>query len=107
MWSRILTPGHTLACIQCWAWEEGESVVPNTKRDMEADFEPLFDILHSEDCEKNQGGAGWCFYMKLKTPEAHLQLFKDRLELQQVVRDGDEKHLRQNFHERLVKASDA
>lgn len=106
-WSRLLTPGHTLVHLQCWNWEQGGWPVPNTRKDMEADFEPLFDILHSEACEKNQGGPGWCFYMKLKTPETRQQIFEDRLRLQQVVRDGDTEYLRQNFHERLVAASKA
>merc|ERR1719379_1042969 len=96
MWSRILTPGHTLVHMQCWNFEEGGHTVPNTHRDMEADFEPLFDILHSEECEKNQGGPGWCFYMKLKTPEAHQELLADRLKLQQVVRGGHVEYLRSN-----------
>jgi len=74
---------------------------------MESDFEPLFDILHSEECEKNQGGPGWCFYMKLKPLETRKQIFEDRLKLQQIARDGDIEYLRKNFHERLVAASDA
>merc|ERR1719235_1938062 len=45
VWSRMFTPGHTLVNIQCWA---SESTHPNgiarARRDMEADFEPIFDI---------------------------------------------------------------
>merc|ERR1719436_1819099 len=80
VWSRLFTPGHTLVHVQCWNWEDREFLrssgrpVPRTRRDMEADFEPVFDILHSESCEKNQDGPGWCFYMKLKPAEVRERL---------------------------------
>jgi len=66
VWARIFTPGHTLVNIQCWSLELVNSGVGRAHRDMEADFEPYFDILHSEECNKNQGGKGWCFFMKMK-----------------------------------------
>jgi SAM-dependent methyltransferase len=90
VWSRIFTPGHTLVSIQCWASEPDQPQrIGKARRDMEADFEPLFDILHSEPCEKNQGGAGWCFYMKLKSQSVRDGIAQERLQLQHAARDGD------------------
>lgn len=96
VWSRIATPGHTLVNIQCWNEESFYyAAVPRTKRDMEADFEPIFDILHSEECSKNQGRAGWCFYMKLKAPEVRNKSLAERLSMQLAVRNGDIELVRQ------------
>jgi len=110
LWSRILTPGHTLVHMQCWNFEYEtlkRNVIPQTRLDMATDFEPLFDVLHSEDCVKNQHGAGWCFYMKLKPIEARQQLFEDRLKMQQAVRDGDLAYVRQNLDKRSGRVSAA
>lgn len=109
LWSRLGTPGHTLFNIQCWNDEaqDWRSAVPRTRRDMEADFEPMFDVLHSEDCVKNQGGEGWCFYMTLKPMEVRSQNFQDRLKIQQAVREGNTDYVRKNLRLRSGNISSA
>merc|ERR1711953_495613 len=114
VWSRVLTPGHTLVHIQCWNWEAGvgnaEGVVgtaPRARKDMEVDFEPLFDILHSESCDKNQAGPGWCFYMKLKPLEVRERLSENRLKMQQATRDGNFEYVRQHLDDRIAEVSEA
>jgi len=73
---------------------------------MEADFEPLFDILHSEQCSKNQGREGWCFYMHLKPLEVRTQLFASRLDIQQAARRGDVGYVREHHERRSANSSD-
>merc|ERR1712157_484925 len=96
--SRIATPGHTLINFQCWNWDTDQSHrAANTHRDMQADFEPFFDIIHSEQCGKNQGGDGWCFYMKMKPLQVQDQVFERRLQLQKAAQTGDVEYLRKNL----------
>jgi SAM-dependent methyltransferase len=108
VWARLFTPGHTLVNIQCWASETDEPhKIGKAWRDMEADFEPMFDILHSEACEKNQGGPGWCFYMKLKPLATREQIAENRLQLQRAARDGDMEFVRRKLQSRHVNSTDA
>jgi len=107
VWARLATPGHTLFNIQCWNQESNHyPIAPQTKRDMEADFEPIFDILHSESCPKNQGGQGWCFYMKMKAPEVRKQILVERLKIQQAVRHGNLSYVQKSLQERSGHISD-
>lgn len=100
--ARIATPGHTLLNFQCWNWEEyPDHGIARARRDMEADFEPYFDILHSEQCKKNQGGGpGWCFYLKMKPADVRSQISDARLKLQHAARDGDTDYVRKIFEKR-------
>jgi len=108
VWARLFTPGHTLVNIQCWASETDEPhKIGKARRDMEADFEPMFDILHSEACEKNQGGPGWCFYMHMKPLATREQTAQKRLKLQQAAHDGDMELVRGELLKRLVNSTDA
>jgi len=108
VWSRVATPGHTLVNIQCWNEESGiYGAIPKTKRDMEADFEPIFDILHSESCMKNQGMVGWCFYMKIKSPEVRNHTAAERLKTQLAVRSGDIEFVRKKLEGRSENMSTA
>lgn len=108
VWARLFTPGHTLVNIQCWASETDEPhKIGKAWRDMEADFEPMFDILHSEACEKNQGGPGWCFYMKLKPLATRELIVQNRLQLQQAARDGNLEFVRGELQKRPGNYTDA
>lgn len=107
VWSRIATPGHTLINIQCWRSETADPhSIGKAFHDMKTDFEPMFDIVHSEACEKNQGGEGWCFYMKMKDHAVREKLLKDRLALQHAARDGDFEYIRTEWRRRPGQLSD-
>jgi len=107
VWSRIATPGHTLINIQCWRSETADPhKIGKAFHDMKTDFEPMFDIIHSEACEKNQGGEGWCFYMKMKDHAVREKLLKDRLALQHAARDGDFEYIRTEWRKRPGQLSD-
>lgn len=107
VYSRLFTPGHTLINIQCWRSESAEAhKIGKALHDMKTDFEPMFDILHSEPCEKNQGGDGWCFYMKLKDRDTREKILKDRLALQHAARDGDFGYIQAEWQKRPGKISE-
>merc|ERR1719221_206885 len=68
-----MEPRRTLMMIQCWKDERdpGSWSVRRRWHEMQADFEPVFDILQSETCPKNEGNEpAWCFYLQLKEERA-------------------------------------
>lgn len=62
---------------------------------MAADFEPVFDIVHTEKCDKNQdNNEAWCFFLKLKEPGTQQRIVADRLALQHAALNGDSNKLK-------------
>jgi len=106
LWDRLATPGHTLVNIQCMSQEYAHGATPTTQHDMEKDFEPVFDILQSERCVKNQGGEGWCFFMKLKAPEVRKRIAEERLGMQKAARAGDLEYVRTRIQDPSQSVSD-
>ena len=89
MWKRVLIPGRSLLMIQCWKSTTNAPVTVSLQ-DMKLDFEPIFDVLFFESCEKNQllGGkvGAWCFYLRLQPVEEIDTLWGNRTALYKDIR---------------------
>ena len=88
LWSKLMTPNHTILMLQCWK-STTNAPVPVRIEDIFLDVEPMLSVLHYESCQKNQmlGGedGAWCIYLqRTGTVDSERLVAKNRLVLHET-----------------------